>query len=127
MTKLQLIVQNDKLFLEGPVSQPLLHEAVDVRLLIEAGFSYQTGNLLLYAENLTNRFFDLSSQEAGTILQKLRQYQIRLAVVGSSRTRPPSRRFDDLMAEEKRNRYFRLFATRSEAVAWLLDEEAISP
>jgi hypothetical protein len=120
MTELQLIAQNDKLFLEGPVSQPLLDEAADVRLIIEASFSYQTGNLLLYAENLTGRFFDLSSQEAGTILQKLRQYQIRLAVVRSAETHPQSSRFNDFMVEEKRNRYFRLFATRAEAVAWLL-------
>jgi hypothetical protein len=121
-----LIAHNGKLFLEGPVSQPLLHEAADVRLIIEASFAYQTGNLLLYAENLTGRFFDLSSQEAGTILQKLRQYQIRLAVVRSAETHPQSRRFNDFMVEEKRNRYFRLFATRAEAVAWLLDEEATS-
>jgi hypothetical protein len=126
MTELQVIVHNGKLFLEGPVSQPLLHEANDVRQLIEASFGYQTGSLLLYAENLTDRFFDLSSQEAGTILQKLRQYHIRLALVKSSETGSQSRHFSDLMVEEKRNRYFHIFTTRAKAVAWLLDEEAIS-
>jgi hypothetical protein len=108
------------------VGQPLLHEVADVSLLIEASFDYQAGSLLLYAENLTGRFFDLSSQEAGTILQKLRQYQIRLAVVRSAEIEPFSRRFNDLMVEEKRNQYFRLFATRAEAVVWLLDEEVTS-
>jgi hypothetical protein len=126
MTELQLVVHNDKLFLEGPVSQPLLHGAADVGLIIEASFAYQTGNLLLYGENLTGRFFDLSSQEAGTILQKLRHYQIRLAVVRSAETRPQNRRFNDLIVEEKRNRYFRLSTTRAEAVAWLIEEKAIS-
>ncbi len=36
---------------------------------------------LLYAANLTRGFFDLSSEEAGAILQQLRNYGIRLAVV----------------------------------------------
>lgn len=38
------------------------------------------GSALLYAPNLTAKF-DLSSREAGAILQKLRDYRIRLAVV----------------------------------------------
>ncbi|MFO7539086.1 MAG: DUF4180 domain-containing protein [Chloroflexota bacterium] len=127
MTEIQLVMQNGTRFLEGPVGQPLLHEVADVSLLIEASFDYQAGSLLLYAENLTGRFFDLSSQEAGTILQKLRQYQIRLAVVRSAEIEPFSRRFNDLMIEEKRNRYFHLFATRAEAVAWLLNENVATP
>ena len=56
---------------------PLLAKVGDVTLVIEACFSNQAKFTLLYASNLTPNFFDLSSGEAGEILQKLRNYQIR--------------------------------------------------
>jgi hypothetical protein len=54
----------------------------------------------LYAANLTRGFFDLSSGEAGAILQKLRNYRIRLPVVCGPGTAQLSRRFGDLLAED---------------------------
>ena len=120
--ELSVVERNGKQVLEGAAGQPLLREASDTVKLVEACFNYQTHCLLLYAENLTERFFDLSSLEAGTILQKLRDYNIRLAVVWSSAARPLSRRFGELMVEENRDRYFRLFEARDKAEAWLFEE-----
>lgn len=120
--ELNLIERNGKRLLAGVADQALLHEATDIVNLVEACFNVQTQCVLLYAENLTERFFDLSSREAGAILQKLRNYDIRLAVILSPRARPLSRHFGELMAEENRNRYFRLFKARPDAEAWLLEE-----
>ena len=85
---------------------------------IEACLSYGTDALLLRAEDLPDAFFDLSSGEAGAILQKLRNYHIRLAVVRSP-TLQLSRRFDELIADERGRPYFRLFDERLAAEEWL--------
>jgi hypothetical protein len=118
---LTLVERGGKRLLEGAVGQSLLHDANEGAILVEACFNNRTKRLLLYAENLTDRFFDLSSREAGTILQKLRTYQVRLAVV-LSQGNSLSQRFGELMVEENRDRYFHLFVERSEAEAWLLED-----
>ena len=119
--ELALIKTVDKKYLEGPVGRPFMHTINDAVKLIEACWNEGTDCLLVYPENLTEQFFDLSSREAGEILQKLRTYHIRMAVVGSPESMKLSRRFADLMVEENRNRYFRLFDERGKAEAWLLD------
>lgn len=65
-------------------------------------------------------FFDLSSGDAGLILQKVRTYRIRLAIVVSPQTTTMSSRFGDMLADERQGRDFGLFTTREEAVRWLL-------
>lgn len=105
--------------LEGEPGTALLERAEDGRALIETCFEHATRRILLYPENLPGRFFDLSSGEAGEILQRLRNYQVRLAVV-----RTPglymSSRFGELLADEARGPYFRLFDERAAAEEWLV-------
>jgi hypothetical protein len=119
--ELRLVERSDKQFLEGPAGEPLLREVGDAVQLVEACLNQRANRVLLYAENLTERFFDLSSREAGEILQKLRNYHIRLAVVWSPEVRQLSQRFGDLMVEENRDQYFHLFTEQPEAEAWLLE------
>jgi len=76
-------------------------------------------SVLLYSENLTEYFFDLSSGEAGAILQKLRNYHIRLAVVVSPGSAEQSKRFREMVAEERQGDDFRIFDDREAAEAWL--------
>lgn len=108
-------------FIEGAPGQPLIERAEDVRVLIEACFDHGAHALLLYPENLTARFFDLSSGEAGEILQRLRNYRIRLAVIRSPALQP-SRRFAELLADERGAPYFRVFDARLVAREWLCSE-----
>jgi hypothetical protein len=119
--ELGLVERGGKRFLAGPEGKPLLRDVADTVRLIEACANHETDRILLYAENLTEHFFDLSSRQAGEILQKLRNYYVRMAVVWSPATTRLSRRFGELMAQENRDRYFRLFEERSEAEAWLLE------
>lgn len=105
-------------FVEGTPGEPLMARMGDVTIAIEACFEHAARGLLLYSENLTPRFFDLSSGEAGEILQKLRNYQIRLAVVRAPGLRLSSR-FGELLADEQRGPYFRLFDERAAAAEWL--------
>lgn len=114
-------------FVEGPPGEPLLRTDRDVSLVIEACFGDRVGAALLHAENLPAAFFDLSSRQAGEILQKLRNYHIRLAVVCPPGGVQQSSRFGEMLAEEQNGRDFGVFATRESALAWLRlgeDEEA---
>lgn len=100
-----------------------LADANDVGRLIEDCFSSGARTALLYAENLPGKFFDLSSGQAGTILQKLRTYQVRLAVVAPKERVVPSPRFSEMAAQERRSGQFALFETRDAAAAWLVTGE----
>jgi len=109
-------------FVEGLPSREFMSTAKDVDLVIEACFSSHIKVALLYATNLPKNFFDLSSGEAGTILQKLRNYRIRLAVVWTAEDAQLNTRFREMAREEKRGNHFRLFESREEAWAWLAEQ-----
>jgi hypothetical protein len=98
-------------------------DAADVGRLIEDCISSGSRAALLHADNLPRKFFDLSSGEAGTILQRLRTYRVRLAVVAPKERLATSERFGDLVAEERRSGQFALFETRDAAAAWLVTGE----
>lgn len=104
---------------EGPPGAPLMARADDVDLVIEACFSTGARAAVLHAENLPSGFFDLSSGQAGAILQKLRMYGVRLAVVAGPGEVSPSSRFGEMVAEESRGPHFGLFETREAAWEWL--------
>ena len=109
--------------IEGVPATPLLQAPEDVVALIGVCFEQAARALLLYPDNLTPRFFDLSSGEAGEILQKFRNYHIRVAVVEAPGGAPHSPSFQALMREENRGDDFRIFATRDAALAWLLADD----
>jgi len=91
----------------------------DAARLVEACFSARTRCALVYAANVTPRFFDLSSGEAGLILDKLRRFRVRLAVVCRPGSVTFSSRFAELRADD-----LRTFETREAACAWLVATEA---
>jgi hypothetical protein len=105
---------------EGQPNSPFMTGPGDVDLVIEACFASGATSAILYAENLPAGFFDLSSGQAGAILQKLRQYRIRLAVVGGSERF--SSRFGEMVAEESKGIDFGVFETRDAAKVWLVGE-----
>jgi hypothetical protein len=111
--------------IEGAPGQPILAGAGDVDRLLEACFGAECGAALLYAENLPAAFFDLSSGAAGVILQKLRQYGVRLAVVRGAAAEAASSPSGELMHGERTRRDFGIFASRTEARSWLASRRAI--
>jgi hypothetical protein len=106
-------------FLESPSDLPLMRSPEDATLLVEACFSHRVKSALLYAPNLTDKFFDLSSGEAGAILQKLRNYRMRLAVVCPPGSVQFSSRFGEMAEEESRTGYFQVFESAQAAREWL--------
>jgi hypothetical protein len=124
--RLEPVKAGGVMFVEGHPGEMLLETPRDITLVIEACFSARTRRALLYSANLTPGFFDVSSLEAGEILQKLRNYRIHLAVVLEADAAPSSRRFHELLEAERRDAHFRLFSDRTDAVGWLLDR-AVPP
>lgn len=94
-----------------------MRRAQDTTLLLEACFSAPAGGALLYPENLTPRFFDLSSGEAGEVLDKLRRFHVRLAVVCAPGAVQMSSRFREILSDD-----LRLFETADEARRWLREQ-----
>lgn len=86
---------------------------------IESG----TDRLLLDHGALPPQFFDLSTGVAGAMVQRLTQYQIRMAgVVPDPSIHSPA--FQDFAREANTGRsWFRFFPDREQAVAWLTDGE----
>jgi hypothetical protein len=111
---LELIDENGVRAVEGKDGQPLMRRPQDATLVLEGCFSAGVRQALLYPENLTAGFFDLSSGEAGVILDKLRRYQVRLAIVCAPGSVEFSSRFREILSDD-----LRLFDTRETALAWL--------
>jgi hypothetical protein len=84
-------------------------------------YEHHVDRVLLYAENFTERFFDLASGEAGEILQKFRNYRIKVAAVLPA-NRARQGRFGEMVAEENRGVYFRVFEESDAAKAWLTQD-----
>jgi hypothetical protein len=111
----------DVTFLEGPPGCPLIRDTDDVTMLLEECFAVPTRAALLYSDNLPPSFFDVSSQQAGTFLQKLRNYGLRVAVVAPADSVSLSRRFGELAAAERRDGAFAMFDSRADALTWLVE------
>ena len=106
-------------FVEGRPGVPFMTSADDAGRIIEACWSHHASNALLYAENVCPGFFDLSTRDAGAILQRLRNYGIRLVIVCPSGHVRFSSRFGEMVAEEHRGRDFAIVESREAAVDWL--------
>src|SRR5258708_24835566 len=117
--KLTMVEEDGVTGLEGVQDQEFMSKIADTDGVIEACLSGRVRSVLLYAQNLTHAFFDLSSGEAGAILHKLRNYRIRLAVVCDPGRVQFSSRFGEMLAEEQRGPHFRVFETRAAARQWL--------
>ncbi|MBN2444279.1 MAG: DUF4180 domain-containing protein [Spirochaetales bacterium] len=90
-------------------------DAVDV-----VGFCgcHQTNLVLMYEDNLTEKFFDLKTGVAGEILQKFINYRVRIAIVLSMER--ITGRFKEMVNESHRSADFRVFSDKKAAKTWLL-------
>jgi hypothetical protein len=122
--ELRLLVKNGQRFLEGIVGKTLVQSDSELTSILEACFNDRIKRLLLHSENFGEEFFDLKSGKAGSVLQKFRNYGIRIAI-----TLPPglqlSKNFEKVIAEENFGPYFRFFEHRDSAEDWLcmIDDE----
>jgi hypothetical protein len=119
VTELSVSEADGVSFVEGRPGEPFMTSADDAGRIVEACWSQRTSNALLYLENLSPGFFDLSSRDAGAVLQRLRNYGIRLVIVCAPGQVRFSSRFGEMVAEEQRGRQFAIVESRAAAVDWL--------
>ena len=90
-------------------------DAIDlIALCGEAG----TDRLILFADNLSQEFFDLKTGLAGAVFQKFSNYRVKCAIVIS-----PSLdrgRFHEMLIEVNRQHAFHFFSKLEEAEEWIL-------
>ena len=115
----ELVEKDGGRYVAATAGVRLLDSAKNAVDLVGLCGGYQANKLLLYSDNLPEGFFDLSTGEAGEILQKLRNYRVKLALVLLPGTRRTAR-FEEMAAEENRGREFHVFDGRDEAEQWLL-------
>ncbi len=92
--------------------------------LLALGGENETDCFVLEESNFAPAFYDLKTGLAGEILQKLSNYNCRLAVVGTF-AGVKSKRFRELMSELNGGRLVRFAADRNEAIAWLKELRAV--
>ena len=100
--------------IEGDPAEAVMTRARDAARIVEACLASRARRALLYPANLPATFFDLSSGEAGEIMEKLQSFGIRFAVVCAPGTIRFSSRFREAL-----NREFQVFDTREAALEWL--------
>ena len=116
---LELRNHNEQSIAEAPRNLVLVDRAAAVTDVIEFCLNNRVRRVLLYSENLAAEFFDLKTGMAGTMLQKFRQYRLRLAIVLDPDL-SLSDRFRELAAEENKAPYVRFARTAEEARDWLV-------
>lgn len=77
-----------------------------------------TDRLMIYAANLTDDFYDLSSGVAGSILLKFAVYHLKVAAILTPELVNRGK-FREMALETNRGQGFRIFYNREEAQAWL--------
>jgi PadR family transcriptional regulator, regulatory protein AphA len=112
----------EKQYLAGIPGKKLIQTEADVNHILEACYENDTNRVLLYAENFSDHFFDLSSGEAGMILQKFAQYFVKAAAVLCLDEVPHTQKFEELVLEVNRGNEFRVFQNLQQAEQWLLKD-----
>lgn len=97
----------------------LIDSEADALDIVGACGEHEVSRVLLHAENLSERFYDLKSGLAGAVLLKLGMYRIKTAVILSDQQIGRGK-FYEMVLETNRGNQFRVFAERAAAVAWLL-------
>ncbi len=110
----------DVYFLEYAQDERLssVQDALD---LVSVCGEQATHRVLLHADQLDERFFDLKSGLAGEFLLKFSNYYLKVALE-IPRERNYGERFAEFASETRQSREFRIFHTRDSAIEWLVME-----
>ncbi len=72
--------KNNTIHIVGDFKLDSVDDAMD--LILSATFEYNCNNIIIDSEALEDRFFDLKTGFAGELLQKLINYNCRVAIIG---------------------------------------------
>jgi len=118
---LELAESGNATYVRSKAGAQVLDSERALSSLISYCGEHQTHRVLLFAENLHKDFFNLSSGEAGRLLQRFAAYRFKVAAV-----LPPEcikGQFSLFVLETNRGGHFRVFRCTDEAEQWLVSEE----
>ena len=115
-----LIEKKNHRFVEAVGAKDQIECEKDIVTLIGLCAEFSADRLLLHGDILSSAFFDLKSGQAGMILQKLVNYQIKTAAV--LLRNQVGGKFGEFVVETNHGHHFRVFFERDEAERWLLTD-----
>ncbi len=116
----QVVEKNNQTIVVVTSAEPPIATGQDAIRLIEACIEHNAGRLIVYAEALSEDFFNLRTGLAGEILQKFVNFSLRTALVVADGSLIKGR-MKDLLAESHRGNTLRVFASQAEAENWLAE------
>ncbi|MFR9711127.1 DUF4180 domain-containing protein [Paenibacillus sp. MB22_1] len=116
----QVVEKNNQTIVVVTSAEPPITTGQDAIRLIEACIEHNAGRLIVYAEALSEDFFNLRTGLAGEILQKFVNFSLRTALVVADGSLIKDR-MKDLLAESHRGNTLRVFASQAEAENWLAE------
>ena len=104
---------------EVAANEMLLAVTEDVNDLLGNAYYQGFDGMIISADKISPRFFDLKTRLAGEILQKFSTFQMRLAIVGDFSVFP-SESLKSFIYESNRGNLIHFSPTIADALAWFL-------
>ena len=104
---------------EVAANEMLLAVPEDVNDLLGNAYYQGFDGMIISADKISPRFFDLKTRLAGEVLQKFSSFQMRLAVVGDFSVFP-SESLKSFIYESNRGNLIHFSPTIADALAWFL-------
>lgn len=113
-----LVTRNNKTYIDLSEGEFRIGNESQLNDLVSMCYYHDASLILLDQDNLADEFFNLRSGLAGSAMQKLANYQVRVAVLLPADA-VHNERFRELMYEMNQSNHFRFYHNKTEAEAWL--------
>lgn len=114
----QVATENNKKYISLSPPGKSIQSEQDGLDMIGICFEHEANLLLIHGDLLTEEFFNLRTGLAGTVLQKLMNYNIKAAAILNEEKF--NNRFKELVKEYNKGNAFRVFSNAADAKNWLL-------
>ncbi|HCQ90384.1 MAG TPA: DUF4180 domain-containing protein [Clostridium sp.] len=115
----RIVNKNDKRYIEYISKEMQISSEQDVLDIIGSCMEHSCNYVMLHGEVFSEDFFNLRTGLAGTMLQKLINYNIRAAAIIANEEKIKGR-FGEMVFEANKGNDFRVFKNVTEAENWLL-------
>ncbi|CDX04745.1 PadR family transcriptional regulator [Desulfitobacterium sp. LBE] len=116
----QIRETENKKYIELISIENRLNTENDTLDLISLCWEHELSRLMLHYTTLSEDFFDLKTGVAGGIIQKFSNYGIKIVLIVPQETMQKGR-FREMTAETNKGNHFRMYESKEEAEAWLLE------
>ena len=114
----QIKQKNGIFYMIAPEGELLIGDEQDAVDLIALCGEENSNRLILFADNLTQEFFDLKTRLAGAVFQKFSNYRVKCAMVIPSSL--DKGKFHEMVIEVNRQQSIHFFTKLEEAEEWIL-------